>query len=98
MLNVPAVIGVPVSAPAEESDKPGGTASACHEYGGTPPVAETATEYADPTVAPGNVVSEIVSVGVTVKGSATDCVAPFRTTTVAVPGSASKDAGSVTRI
>ena len=54
-LNEPAVVGVPVIWPVEEFRvNPAGSPNALHVYGGVPPVADRAAEYAELTVPPGS--------------------------------------------
>jgi hypothetical protein len=59
---VPAVVGVPVMAPVDESMlRPAGNPVADQVYGVVPPVAATVAEYAVPTVPPGSVVVVMAS-------------------------------------
>ena len=42
--NVPAAVGVPEIVPADERESPAGSPDADHEYGDSPPVAESVAE------------------------------------------------------
>ena len=69
--DVPALVGVPEMTPVDASIvSPSGNEPALTDqaYAGAPPVASTGTEYADPTMPPGNdvVVNASASTAVTV--------------------------------
>jgi hypothetical protein len=61
-VNVPVVVGLPLTAPADSNDMPGGIGSSeDHEYGGAPPEASNSWRYAVPTRARGKVASVVIS-------------------------------------
>src|SRR6476646_6264706 len=95
---VPAAVGVPEIAPAEERVKPAGSApdARLHVYGVVPPLACTDDEYAVPTVPPESEVVETVRgelavVYVKELNGVLAGLEGFVTTTVAAPAACAGD-------
>jgi hypothetical protein len=82
---VPAAVGVPVIAPAEERERPGGSAprASDQEYGAAPPVAARVCEYGAPT-APAGKVGPVTVSAVTAIVSVWLAVADVESVTVTV--------------
>ena len=63
----PTVVGVPVTAPAEDMERPGGNAprASDQEYGAVPPAAAGVCEYGAPAVPAGKVADVVTLKGLT---------------------------------